>query len=74
MPEGEQDLSDVLASLRRGEALVVGEAAPLPTRFQIYAPEPPPASQDAPLTESWRDGPEDLDVRDIVNRWWRQER
>jgi DNA helicase HerA-like ATPase len=74
MPEGEQDLADVLASLRRGEALVVGEAAPLPTRFQIYAPEPPPASHDAPLTDSWREGPADLDVKDIVNRWWRQER
>ncbi len=74
MPEGEQDLADVLASLRRGEALVVGEAAPLPTRFQIYAPDPPPASHDAPLTTSWRDGPKDLDVDAIVGRWWRQER
>ena len=74
MPEGEQDLADVLASLRRGEALVVGEAAPLPTRFQIYAPDPPPASHDAPLTSSWRDGPEDLDVGGIVDRWWRQQR
>lgn len=74
MPEGEQDLADVLASLRRGEALVVGEAAPLPTRFQIYAPDPPPSSHDAPLTTSWRKGPEDLDVGAIVDRWWRQER
>jgi len=74
MPEGEQDLADVLASLRRGEALVVGEAAPLPTRFQIYAPDPPPASHDAPLSKSWRQGPKDLDVRGIVERWWRQER
>jgi hypothetical protein len=74
MPEGEQDLADVLASLRRGEALVVGEAAPLPTRFQIYAPDPPPSSHDAPLSSSWRDGPEDLDVGAIVDRWWRQQR
>lgn len=74
MPEGEQDLADVLASLRRGEALVVGEAAPLPTRFQIYAPDPPPSSHDAPLSTSWREGPQDLDVRAIVERWWRQER
>jgi hypothetical protein len=74
MPEGEQDLADVLATLRRGEALVVGEAAPLPTRFQVYAPDPPPASHDAPLSSSWRQGPKDLDVRGIVERWWRQER
>ncbi len=48
MPEGEQDLTETLAALRRGEALVVGEA--------------------------WRNGPDDLDIADIVQRWWRQQR
>jgi len=74
MPEGEQDLTEMLASLRRGEALAVGEALPLPTRIQIYLPDPPPASQDAPINEAWQDGPEDLDVADIVDHWWRQKR
>ena len=72
MPEGEQDLTETLASLRRGEALAVGEAIPLPTRMQIYRPDPPPSSHDAPVDTAWREGPEDLDVADIVNRWWRQ--
>ena len=74
MPEGEQDLTETLSSLRRGEALAVGEAVPLPTRMQVHLPDPPPASSDAPLAESWREGPEDLDVADIVNRWWSQKR
>jgi len=74
MPEGEQDLSDTLASLRRGEALVVGEAVPLPTRLQIYKPDPIPASQDVPVDQAWRDGPDDLDVDNVVQRWWRQQR
>jgi hypothetical protein len=74
LPEGEQNLAEVLTTLRRGEALAVGEAAPMPTRFQIYAPVPPPASDDAPIAESWRQGPEDLDVGDIVTRWWNQQR
>jgi DNA helicase HerA-like ATPase len=74
LPEGEQNLAEVLTTLRRGEALAVGEAAPMPTRFQIYPPDPPPASSDAPIAESWRTGPEDLDVGDIVSRWWNQRR
>ena len=72
LPEGEQGLADVLTTLQRGEALAVGEAAPLPTRFQVYPPDPPPASSDAPIGESWRSGPEDLDVGGIVERWWKQ--
>lgn len=74
MPEGEQDLADVLTTLRRGEALAVGEAIPLPTRVTLYPPDPAPASSDAPVAESWRNGPDDLDVAGIVNRWWRQQR
>ncbi len=74
MPEGEQDLTETLASLRRGEALAVGEAIPLPTRMQVYRPDPPPSSHDAPVDEAWHNGPEDLDVADIVQRWWRQKR
>lgn len=74
MPEGEQDLAETLASLRRGEALAVGEAVPLPTRFQIHKPSPAPASDDVPVSQAWRDGPEDLDVSDIVQHWWRQKR
>lgn len=74
MPEGEQDLADVLTTLRRGEALAVGEAIPLPTRFKLYPPDPAPDSTDAPVAESWRSGPEDLDVAGIVDHWWRQQR
>ena len=74
LPEGAKNLADMLASLRRGEVLAVGDASMLPARIQVYPPNPAPASNDAPLSKSWRDGPEDLDVADIINRWWRQVR
>jgi hypothetical protein len=74
MPEGEQDLADALTTLRRGEALAVGEAIPLPTRVRLYPPDPAPASSDAPVAESWKNGPDDVDVAGIVDHWWRQQR
>lgn len=74
MPDGERDLTEILSTLRRGEALAVGEAIPLPTRFQIYKPDPPPASNDINVSQAWTKGPDDLDVKNIINHWWRQER
>jgi ABC-type dipeptide/oligopeptide/nickel transport system ATPase component len=74
VPEAEGDLTDILSSLGRGEALVLGEAAPLPTRVQIYRPNPEPKSNDVDYFTSWRQGPDDLDVEDIVNLWRTQTR
>ncbi len=74
VPEAEGDLTDILTSLGRGEALVLGEAAPLPTRVQIYRPNPEPKSNDVDYFTSWREGPEDLDVEEIVQLWRTQTR
>lgn len=46
MPEAERDLVDMLAGLRRGEAMALGEAVPLPTRLQFYRPNLAPNSDD----------------------------
>ncbi|MGJ0430764.1 ATP-binding protein [Methylobacter sp.] len=74
VPEAEGDLTDILTSLGRGEALVLGEAAPLPTRVQIYRPSPEPKSNDVDYFTSWREGPTDLNVDEIVNFWRTQNR
>ena len=74
VPEAEGDLTDILTSLGRGEALVLGEAAPLPTRVQIYKPDPEPKSNDVDYFNSWREGPEQLDVEEIVRFWRTQTR
>jgi DNA helicase HerA-like ATPase len=74
VPESEGDLVDVLASLGRGEAMVLGEAVPLPTRVRFDAPMPSPNSDDVDFFEQWKSGPEDIDVDSIVQRWRSQER
>lgn len=74
VPEAEGDLTDILTSLGRGEALVLGEAAPLPTRVQIYRPNPEPKSNDVDYFTGWREGPNDLNVDEIVNFWRAQVR
>ncbi len=74
VPESEGDLVSVLAGLGRGEALVLGEAVPLPTRLYFDEPSPAPNSDDIDFYNKWRDGPEDLDVDAIVKRWRSQER
>ena len=74
VPESEGDLVSVLAGLGRGEALVLGEAVPLPTRVQFEKPNPMPNSDDVDFYDKWTTGPDDLDVDAIVRRWRSQER
>jgi DNA helicase HerA-like ATPase len=74
VPESEGDLVSVLAGLGRGEALVLGEAVPLPTRVQFDQPSPAPNSDDVDFYAKWKDGPTDLDIDEIVKRWRSQER
>ncbi len=74
VPDAESNLMDVLSVLGRGEAMIMGEAVPLPTRVQIRPPDPTPHSQDVDYHAAWSEGPEDLDVEAIADRWRRQGR
>ncbi len=74
VPEAEGDLTDILSSLGRGEALVLGEAAPIPTRVQVYRPNPEPKSNDVDYFTGWWKGTDDLDVEEIVHFWRTQTR
>ncbi len=74
VPESEGDLINVLAGLGRGEALVLGEAVPLPTRLQFDKPSPSPNSDDVDFYSHWKTGLDELDVDTIVKRWRSQER
>lgn len=74
VPDSEGDLVDILSSLGRGEAVALGEASPVLTRFQMRRPNPAPNSDDIDFYTQWREGPDDLDVDAIVDRWRRQGR
>ncbi len=74
VPDAESNLIDTLAALGRGEVVALGEAVPIPMRFQMYKPDPPPSSSDIDLYTHWKAGPEDLDVAAIVDNWRRQRR
>jgi len=60
--------------MRRGEALVLGDAAPLPSRVLLDPPCPTPRSNDIDFYAKWREGPRDLDVGNIVDQWRNQTR
>ena len=74
VPEAERDLVDILSGLGRGECMAMGEAVPLPTRLQFHIPNPTPNSDDIDFHDKWINGPDDLDVINIVDKWRRQER
>jgi hypothetical protein len=74
VPEAERDLVNILAGLRRGEALVLGDAAALPGRVLIDPPEPKPMSDDVDFHGQWTSGPDDIDVAEVVDSWRRQAR
>lgn len=58
VPESEGDLVSLLAGPGRGEALVLGEAVPLPTRVQFERPNPAPHSDNVDFYARWTSGPE----------------
>ena len=74
VPDGESGLIDTLAALGRGEVMALGEAVPIPLRFQMHKPDPQPNSQDIDLHTHWKSGPDDLDVDSIVDNWRNQQR
>ncbi|MCB1857600.1 MAG: DUF853 family protein [Gammaproteobacteria bacterium] len=74
VPDAESGLVNILSSLGRGEAMAMGEALPIPTRFRFFPPDPAPNSNDIDFYRHWREGIQDLDVAAIVNAWWHQRR
>ncbi len=74
VPDSFAGLVDVLPALRQGEALVVGDAIPLPLRVQVDFPNPEPDSSDIRFFDKWKQSGVQTNVSAVIERWWKQER
>lgn len=74
VPDSARGILEALTSLAQGEAIAAGEAVPMPVRFRVTMPDPPPNAQSIEFAEMWKSGPEDTDVEHIVDCWRKQRR
>jgi DNA helicase HerA-like ATPase len=72
-PEASQGTFDTLASLAKGEVIALGEAVPMPVRFMMDQPDPPPNSTDIDYSAKWRSESIAIDVDRLVSRWRSQD-
>ena len=74
VPDAARGTFSAITSLSRGEVVAMGSAVPMPVRFQMNLPNPPPNSQDVNFAEKWSKGGEEIDVAQLVSNWHRQVR
>ena len=74
VPDAARGILEALPSLAQGEAIATGEGVPMPVRFRVTMPNPPPNAQDIDFANMWSTGPEETDVEHIVECWRRQRR
>jgi hypothetical protein len=72
VPDSAQGVLASITSLGPGEVIAMGEGVPVPVRFQVNRPSPPPNAADIDFTKSWRHGGVDIDVKQLVRRWHKQ--
>ena len=69
LPDSLGTLMDKMASLKQGEALLVGESIILPSIVQIDPCKNPPSSNDIPYWELWKEEWKDINIEDIKKEW-----
>lgn len=74
VPEAARGTFAALTSLSKGEAVALGEAVPMPVRFKIDLPDPPPNSTDVDYAGKWRNGGQEINVEKLINNWHKQVR
>jgi len=72
VPDSARGTFSAITSLGRGEVVAMGSAVPMPMRFQMNMPSPPPNSRDVDFAEKWSKGGEEIDVDLLVSNWHRQ--
>jgi len=72
VPDAARGTFSSLTSLGRGEVVAMGAAVPMPVRFHVNMPNPPPNSMDVDFAEKWSNGGEEINVEQLVSNWHRQ--
>lgn len=73
LPDSVRGISSMFSSLRRGEAILLGESIMMPTRIKLDRPSPTPKSSDASFVDAWSVESSELDV-EVVLRAWRNQK
>lgn len=74
VPDSLANFMDILPTLSQGEAFVIGDAVPIPSRVMFDMPSPTPASGDVKFYEKWQHKSADTNVADVIDNWWKQVR
>lgn len=72
LPDSVRGITAMFSTLRRGEAILLGDSVMMPTRIRIDAPNPTPASDDASFAKAWALPPVDLDMTSVLTAWRNQ--
>ena len=73
LPDSVRGVTSMFSTLRRGEAILLGDSVMMPTRIRIDRPNPTPHSDDTSFHERWSTEPEDLDVATVLDAWRKQD-
>lgn len=69
LPDSVRGITSMFSTLRRGEAILLGDSVMMPTRIRIARPNPQPQSDDASFGASWEAEPVELDVDGVLAAW-----
>lgn len=69
LPDSVRGITSMFSSLRRGEAILIGDSMMMPTRINVDRPHPTPNSNDASFVRLWSKEPSALDVSAVLGAW-----
>ncbi|KAF0147822.1 MAG: Bipolar DNA helicase [Ignavibacteria bacterium] len=68
------NITDLLPSLRTGEALIIGEAVKIPSRAKFFKMSESPKSSDPKVNEEWKKDQPDVTEYSRAVEYWRDQR
>lgn len=73
LPDSVRGITNMFSTLRRGEAILMGDSVMMPTRIRIDRPYPTPSSDDVSFQKQWNVNPSDVDFAGVLHAWRSQD-